>query len=248
MMPFVFTPSWFFTPDVIINLFSFLVLLAFFILCIRSYKISKNKDILSLGIGFVFVAIAQLALVITTIHIYYHTILTTYIGHLIISYNIIKSSSTLYDISFFLSRFFTLLGLAIIYRLPIKKKSVTDFILMIYLIILSVLISEEINFFFYITALVMLLIIVYNYYSVYKKNKFENTKILIIAFGLLAISQFLFTLSQISSVTDVLASVIGLISYITLLVLIIRISRYGNKKKQNGYNFGYVKHNPRKRR
>ena len=247
-MSFVFAsaPNWFLAPDVIINAFSFIVLLAFFILCIRNYKISRNKGILYLGLGFALIAVAQLAIVLTKFVIYYNTSFTTYVGELIIHYNIVKSTSTLYNLSFFFNRALTLLGLYVIYRLPSKKKSITDFILVTYFIVLSAFISDSLYYLFHATALVLSILIAYNYYSIYRKNKFSNTKILAIAFGILAISQLLPIISS-SDFANVSMNVVELISYIILLVLIVRL-KYGKKKKPDGYYLRHAKYRPRKSR
>ncbi|MCL5730152.1 MAG: hypothetical protein M1165_01120 [Candidatus Pacearchaeota archaeon] len=90
---FISAPHWFLAPDFLINVFSFLILLTFFILCVRSYKLNKNKGILYLGIGFAFIAVAQLALLMTKFGLYYDTSVTTAIGNTIIEYHIVKSFS-----------------------------------------------------------------------------------------------------------------------------------------------------------
>ncbi len=241
---FASAPGWFLAPDVLINAFSFLVLLAFFILCIRNYRISRNKGIFYLGTGFALIAVAQLAIVLTKFVIYYNTSFTTYVGELIIHYNIVKSTGTLYNLSFFFNRALTLLGLYVIYRLPSKKKSVTDFILVSYFIILSAFVSDSLYYLFHATALVLCLLIAYNYYSIYRKNKFSNTKILSIAFGILAVSQLLPIISSSSSMS-VASNLVELVSYLILLVLIIRL-KYGKKTKSDGYYLRHAKYHPRK--
>jgi len=244
---FIPTPDWFLAPDVLINAFSFLVLLAFFILCIRNYKINKSKGILYLGIGFAFIAFAQLAIVMTKFVIYYNTTFTTYIGTMIIQYHIVKSTNTVYNISFFINRLFTLVGLYVIYRLPSKKKSITDFILVLYFIILSAVIGDEIYYLFHATALVLFLLISYNYYTIYRKNHFKNTKILSISFGILALSQVLPLISQ-TNIVAVISDIVELISYVTLLVLILRILKHGKKKKPDGYYLRHAQYHPGARR
>ena len=137
------------------------------------------------------------------------------------------------------------MGLYIIYRLPSKKKSLSDFILVSYFLILSAFISESLYYLFHATTLILLLMITYNYYSVYKKNRFPNTKILAIAFGILALSQLLPILSP-DSIMMVVSNIIELVSYVILLVLIIRL-KYGKKTKSDGYRFRHAKYHPRKR-
>lgn len=244
---FISEPNWFLTPDVLINTFSFIVLLIFFVLCIKSYKLNKNKSLLYLGWGFAFIAFAQLALDLTKFALYHITIFTSYIGAEIIKYNIVSSTNTVYNLGITLNKVLTLLGIYIIYRLPQKKKSVTDFFLVLYFILLSVFISDELYYLFHLTALFLFSLVAYNYKALYKKNKFSNTKILFVSFTLLAISQLLFIFYQIG-IVNVFADIIQLISYIILLILIIKITKHGNEKKQDGYNLRYAKYHPREGR
>ena len=62
-----------------------------------------------------------------------------------------------------------------------------------------------------------------------------NTRILIFAFVLLALSQVFFMLSKLNYFY-VGAQSIQLVSYITLLILIMKIIKDGKKKKQGRHN------------
>lgn len=243
---FTSVPNWFLAPDFVINAFSFLILLFFFVLCIQNYRLNKNKGMLYLGTGFALIALAQLAMVLTKFGIYYDTSFTTYIGKVIIQSNIVQSTDTIYNISIFMNKIFTLLGLYVIYRLPEKKK-VMDFVLVFYFLILALFRNSVTDYLFHITAFCLFLLLAYRYHLLYKENKFSNTKILFIAFGVLAISRLLLIISHIEAVT-VIADVLELGSYITLLVLIIKILKHGTKKEPDGYNLGHAEHHPGERR
>ena len=246
-MKIVFTPDWFLGKDVLIEGFSFIVLLIFSFLAIKNYKLNKNRKFLYLGVGFGLIALAQLAAVITKLVLYYDIGLSQEIGQAIITSQILKSVDIFYYAGFFFHRFLTLLGLYVIYRLPRKKKSSVDIILGIYFIIISTLLSRGIYYLFHLTALILLILIINNYYQVYKKNKFVNTKILIFAFGILALSQLIFIISKLE-LAFVTANIVELISYIILLILIIRILQYGKKKKSYGHHIRYAVNNTRTRR
>ena len=243
---FISAPNWFLAPDVLINVFSFLILITFFILCIKSYNVNKKKGILYLGVGFAFIALGQLAITMTKFVLYYHTTFANAIGNALINSNIVSSVNVVYNLSIFLNGLFTLIGLYVIYRLPQKEKSIKDILLILYFILLSLFISSDVYYIFHISALMLFLLISYSYYTIYKKNKFSNTLILSISFGILAVSQLLFTISQANVIT-VLADLLELGSYITLLVLIIRILKHGNETKQDGYNLRYPEYHPGKR-
>lgn len=225
----MFTPDWFLGQDVLINLFSFLILGLFFFLSMKNYRISKNKRLLYLGIGFLLIALAEFSVVLTKFAIFYDTSVTQNIGRLIITYDVVKSLDIFYYLSFFFNRFFTLLGLYIIYRLPLKRIS-GDFILVVYSIFVISLLSHNFYYLYHFTALIFLALVTRSYLKIYQKTKLVNTGIFIVALVLLGLSQVMFILSNISYLY-VLAQAVQLISYITLLILIVRISKNGTKKQ-----------------
>ena len=228
-MRFVFTPDWFLGQDVLINLFSFLILGLFFFFSIKNYRVSKNKRLLYLGIGFLLIALAEFSVVLTKFAIFYDTSVTQGIGNLIITYDVVKSLDIFYYLSFFFNRLFTLLGFYIIYRLPLKRIS-GDFVLVVYSIFVISLLSHNVYYLYHFTALIFLALVTRNYLKIYQENKLPNTGIFVVALSLLGLSQIMFILSNIGYIY-VGAQIIQLISYITLLILIMRISKNGTKKQ-----------------
>lgn len=246
-MKIVFTPNWFLHGDVAIEIFSFIILAIFFLLCLRSYKIGKNKNTLFLGIGFLIIAVAELSIIFTKAVLYYDTILIQQIGQMIVTYNVAKSVDIFYYLGFFVHRLFTLIGLYVIYRLPMKKGKISDYLLAIYFIALSALFSfMGAYYLFHLTALLLLAMIINNYLKVYNENKSHNTKILIIAFLMLALSQIIFILSKLN-IAYAIAQIIQLVSYIILLVLIINILENGKKTDPDRDNSRYAVNSSRKR-
>ena len=223
-MKIVLTPDWFLGKDVLIDIFSFIILFAFFILCFNYNKLSKKKGFLFLGIGFLLVAIAQLATILTKLVLYYDTTLTQQIGQIIVTYNIVKSVDIFYYAGFFFHKFLTLIGLYIIYRIPKKRIITEEFFLIAIFLAISALFSKDAYYLYHLVAFLLLVLIIKNYYFLYQKNKSANTITLVSAFFLLAVSQLIFIFSKLSSMF-VLANLIELVSYLILLVLIIRIIR-----------------------
>jgi hypothetical protein len=245
-MRFVFTPDWFLGKDVLIEGFSFIVLLIFSILAIKNYKLNRNRSFLYLGAGFGLIALAQLAAVVTKLVLYYDVGPSQAIGQAIVTSQLLSSVDIFYYAGFFFHRFFTLAGLYIIYRLPREKESIIDYVVVLYFVLISLLLGKEIYYIYHLTALFILILIVGNYYEVYNKNKFLNTKILMLAFGMLALSQLIFSLSRLE-LLYVVGNVIELMSYAILLGLIIRILKYGKKKKSYGHHIRHAGNNTRKR-
>jgi hypothetical protein len=230
-MKIVFTPNWFLGSDVLIEGFSFLILLAFFILAYGSYKLDKKKSSKYLSIGFLLIAIAEVSTILTKLVLYYDTTFTHTIGQMIITYHVFNSVDILYYVGFFLNKLFTLLGFYLIYRNPLEKKKSVDAMLALYIIFVSALFSTGIYYLFHLTALLLLVLIINNYYQIYKKNNSDNTGILIVAFALLAFSQMIFIVSTLN-MFYVMGQVIQLVSYLILLLLIIRILKHGRQKKK----------------
>jgi hypothetical protein len=248
-MKIVLTPDWFLGKDVIIDIFSFMVLLLFFVLSFKNYKLDKNKKLLFLGIGFVMISLAQLATIMTKLVLYYDTTITSQIGQAIITYSAIHSIDIFYYLGFFFYRLLTLTGLYVIYKLPLEREHKKDFILSLFFIVVVSFFSKNLDYLFRLTALILLIFITRNYYVVYTINKSKKTMLLVLAFGILACSQIMFVLANPGSFVAVVANIWELISYIILLTLIIRIiHHHGTKKKQNGYNIRYIGNSPRKGR
>lgn len=148
-MKLVFTPDWFAGFDVSIEIFSFIILSLFFYFSIKSYKATKNKKALYLGIGFFLIALAEIASILTKLILFYDTTFTRQIGEIVITYQITKSVDIFYKIGFFLHKLLTLFGLYIIYRFPLKKVSTKDLLLTGSFIIVSAILSQF--FFSYFT-------------------------------------------------------------------------------------------------
>jgi len=206
-----------------------LILGLFFFFSIKNYRVSKNKRLLYLGIGFLLIALAEFSVVLTKFAIFYDTSVTQGIGNLIITYDVVKSLDIFYYLSFFFNRLFTLLGFYIIYRLPLKRIS-GDFVLVVYSIFVISLLSHNVYYLYHFTALIFLALVTRNYLKIYQENKLPNTGIFVVALSLLGLSQIMFILSNIGYIY-VGAQIIQLISYITLLILIMRISKNGTKKQ-----------------
>jgi hypothetical protein len=229
-MKIVLTPDWFLGKDVLIEFFSFTVLFILAFLCYKNYKLDKNRKFKYLGIGFGLIALAQLATIATKIVLYYDFSFTRTIGQAIVTQHVVQSIDALYYTGFFLHRFFTLIGLYIIYKLPLKREDWENFFLALFFITIIAILSKDMIYLFHLTALLLLILITKNYYLVYEKNESQNTQILIFAFSTLAFSHVIYVFSQLSSLF-VVANIIELISYITLLTLVIRILHDGKKKK-----------------
>ena len=220
----VFTPNWFTRFDILIGIFSFLVLLTFFIVSIKNYKLTKNKKLMYLGMGFLLVSLAELADIFTKFVLYHKITVFQNVGLVTLKYEVLRFFDLPYDLGFFMYKFLTLLGLYIIYRLPLKNKNWGDAVLAVLFIILASLAGQIIYYIFHIITFVILALIINNYFKVYKKNQNQNTKLLLSSFIIIAIAHAIFILSKLPSLY-VLGEIIELLGYIGFLSLIIRINK-----------------------
>jgi len=232
VMKLVFTPDWFLGGDVLIEVVSFIVLSLFVYFCIKNYKLGKKKSFLWLGLGFALIALAEVSTIFTKLVLYYDTSFTQTIGKIVVTYTVTKSVDIFYYIGFFFHKILTLCGLYVIYKIPFKKGLASDFFLGLYFLIVAAVFSQLIYYVFHLTAFGLLAMIINNYSEVYRKNRSENTLLLIIAFGGLLFSQAIAILSRLN-ILYVLAQSLQLVSYIILLFLIFRILKYGKKKKSH---------------
>ncbi|MBW6442420.1 hypothetical protein K0A97_01395 [Patescibacteria group bacterium] len=240
-------PEWFLGKDIMMGIFVLIVLIVFFVLAFKGYRLSKNKSLLNLGIGFGLIALAQIANLLTKFVIYYDTPLISSIGTMIIQSGVVNSVSILYGLSFFFHRFLSLLGFYLIYRLPKEKKGYGgDFALVIFFILISAFISKEQSYIFNLTALFLLVLISINYYDLYKKNKFFNTKILFMGFMMLTLTNLIMVFGNFDFMF-ITGSFLELISYTVFLGLIIKILKNGKETRKNGNNLRYVNNRSRKK-
>jgi len=230
-MKLVFTPDWFSGFDIGIEVFSFIVLSFFLYYSIRSYKATKNKKALYLGIGFFLIALGEIATILTKLILFYDTTFTREIGQMVITYQITKSVDIFYKIGFFFHKLLTLFGLYIIYRFPLKKILTKDMILTGTFIIVSAVLSQFFFFVFHIITIVLLILITQNFNNIYTKNKLQTTKILVIAFTVLTTSHIIFALSNIKTLY-VAAQIMQLTSYLIMLSVIIGINKKQNAKSR----------------
>lgn len=236
-MKIVFTPDWFLNFDVLIESFSFMILLLFFLFAVKSYKVSKKKSVLYLGLGFLLIALGELSTVFTKLILYYDVGVTKEIGQAIITQGVVRSVDIFYYTGFFFHRLLTLLGLYVIYKLPsVRKKSdPADLALTLYLILMIVILSNSLYYLYHLTAFIILVLIVRDYIRIYRSEKSQNTLMLVSAFSLLAVSQAIFIFSHLDAFY-VMAQSLQVVSYIILLLLIVKIMQNGKKTKQNGNN------------
>ncbi len=231
MIQLVYNPHWFYGKDIIIDIVSIFVLFLIAFFSIKFYKLNKrNKNYLFLALSFIFIGCSFIFKIITNFTIYYHVLETRRIGFMTFTYNAVNSSHILFFVGFLMYRLLMLFGLYMLYSIYLKQQK-SNIFLISYLIIISTYFSSSTYYLFHITSLFFLVIITYRYLKNYKKNRDSTTKLLAYSFGMITLSQVVFVFVAINTFLYVIAELIQLASYISLLITFIMVLRHGKKKK-----------------
>jgi len=235
MINLLLPPSWFFAPDVIIDIFSFFVLLSFTIISLKYYKISNNKSILYLGISFLLITLGEFFEIILNVKLYYDLVNTFHLGNIIVVSQVTKPFALFNSAISFFYGLFLLSGFYFMYYSLRDSRSKSDNFITIFFIILITILTQNAHYFFHLTLTVFVSFILLNYWRAYKKTHSFNSKILFIAFLILLISYFVMIFIMINSFVYVIANFMQLVAFVLLLYLIVRIYKHDKprKKKQD---------------
>jgi len=125
-----------------------------------------------------------------------------------------------------------LLGFIILFFIISKLtwKNQRVIVLLVYFAFIATWISIIHYQLFYITLFFLLLLITYSYYQNYKEIKSDKAKFVMIAFGILLVSQAFFIFVIYSRTVYVLAELIQLLGFVYLLIPFILIFKKRPKK------------------
>ena len=98
MVKIVLTPEWFVGKDIMIELFSLIVLIIFVALAYKYYRVNRNRKILYLGVGFGLIALAQPATILTKLPLYYDFAPARQLGEAIVTSQLANSVDFFYYI------------------------------------------------------------------------------------------------------------------------------------------------------
>lgn len=216
----VFSPKWFYGFDSIIELIAIIVCILLVYYSYKCFKLTKENKYLYFSTAFLSLTFAFIAKIIGTLAIYKPTITRSALGS---SIHQTFTSLTPYDINalaFIPYIFFTLLGFVMLFliisRLTWKNQRVIA--LLLYFVFLATWISIVHYQLFYLTSFVLLLLITYSYYRNYEEVKSEKARFVVIAFGILLVSQAFFVFAIYLEIIYVLAELIQLLGFVYLLI------------------------------
>jgi len=232
MMNVAYCPHWFYHKDIAIDLFSIITMLFVAYFAFRWYQVNtKNKKLMYLALGFFMISLSFIAKIFTNFRIYNTITKTSQVGLLSITYQTVQESHMLYFVGFFLFKLLMLGGLYILLTLYERKMSYSERIILLYLVIVSAVFSQQIFYLFHLTALLFLVLITTRFYANYKKQKSNAALLLTISFGILCLSQFIFIFTFLTLFCYVIAEMIQLAGYLLLFVTLFLVLRHGKKAK-----------------
>ncbi len=237
----ILPPHWFCAPDLIIDVFSFIVLLAFAIISLKYYKMNKNRSFFYLGISFLLICLGQFFEIFMNLKIYYDLTNMFHLGNVIIASHVAKPLQIVNYLGGLFYRIFVLIGFYFLYYASKKEHKIQKFdkssrwnhLLIVYLLIALAILTSNAFQFFAITIALLSIIIFFNYNRVYRETGSKNSLVLAISFIILFISYMILAFIAMSPLTYILANVLQLVAFIMLLYLMVCIFYHGRQLKKN---------------
>jgi hypothetical protein len=231
MIELIYSPAWFYGKDIIIDIISILVLFSIAFFSIKYYNISKTKkNYLYLAASFAIIALSLICKILTNFTIYYNVLETRQIGFVTFTYQALRSTDTLFFVGFLFYRVLTLLGLYFLYSIYTKQPA-SNIFMVVYLLLVGTYFSQSAYYIFHFTALILLIFITNAYWKNYKKNKHYTSRLLLYSFAIITLSHLISVFVKIDLLLYVIAELIQLAGYITLLITLIMVLRYGKETK-----------------
>ncbi|MEA3430116.1 MAG: hypothetical protein U9R08_02495 [Nanoarchaeota archaeon] len=230
MLELVYSPQWFYGIDI---LFEFINVIAALLIAFFSYKIykyTKDRHCLYFGLSFLAISLAFISKILTNFQIYFNVLRQSKVIDQALLTLTTHRNFSFFVTGYFFHRVFFLMALVGIFFIVCKydKKLL---ILFAYFIAIITAFSTSEYFIFHVTTSIMLGYIFYHYYLNYKYNPTKNTFLVSFGFFLILISQIIFINIILGVESYVVAQIIQVIGYVTLLYAYIRINKNDKKNK-----------------
>ena len=230
---YVFSPKWFYGFDSVIELIAVIVSLLLIYYSYKCFKLTKENKYLYFSTAFLSLTFSFIAKIIGTLAIYRPTIRRTMLGRSIHKTFEGLTTSQINSIAITVHIFLMLLGFMILFliisRLTWKNQRVV--VLLVYFVFLATWISFIHIQMLYLTSFVLLLLITYSYYLNYGEIKSRKAGFVVVAFGMLLVSQAFFVFAVYSGTIYVLAELLQLLGFVYLLIPFILIFKKKPKKQ-----------------
>ncbi len=232
MISLAYTPAWFNGKDIIIDLFSILILGLISFYGFMYYRLNRrNKNYIFLAAAFLLMALSFIFKILINFTIYYHVIETKNIGLFTLTYHTVQVSHILFIIGFLLYRVLMLLGLFTLYAIYARPKLAT-MILMVFLLLVTTYLTTSSYYVFHFTSFLFLLILALHYWKTYRRGRYYSNKLLAWSFGLITLSQIFFVFITLENWFYVGGEFIQLLGYLMLLITFIKVLKDGKKARK----------------
>ena len=218
--------------DIYFDIINLLILTIITVYAIKFYKLKKeNKKYRYLIGSFSLLAISFMAKVISHLIIYETNTTTRSLGIINITYQTITQSNSLIYWGLFTYKILSLIGIYLFFLIYNDKKNIKNKILTTYLLLIVAYLGQTEFYIYHITMGLLSFLIIYD---LIEKNKTRttSTKSLIRGFGLILISQILFTIIFLNKYLYMTGETIQLIGYLLILIGFSTVIKSDGKKKR----------------
>ncbi len=216
------TPDWFREIDTIFEIVSIIVTFLIAIASYKFYRITIDKKYKWFSLSFFSVAIAYFFKILTNIIVYNESwIRQEILGRNTLTYQYVHEYYYFEIFGTIAFRFFMLIGIFGLYYIICKCKDRKTIPLVTFLLLLTTLFSTVQYFAFHITAALIFGSIIHQYWLNWnvQKKLYETYY----AFGLLFLSQIIFTLLFLTPKVYIYAEMVQLLGFLTLLYVYIKL-------------------------
>jgi hypothetical protein len=231
MFEIVYSPTWFFGKDLMIDAVGIIILFLIGLFSLRYYKIKPvKKTYLWLALSFFMISLSFLFKILTNFRIYYDVDVTRQIAGTLYSYDLVRYTDILFFIGTLAHRVFMLLGLYALYSIY-NEHSRSEALFSAYLLVIIAVFTHTNYYIFHITSFILVALIAWKYLQNYRKSRSLPAKLLAASFGIITLSHLLFCFILFSQLLYVAAEIIQLIGFLLLLITFIKVLKDGKKKK-----------------
>ncbi len=223
--------NWFSGKDLIIDIFSVLVLSYLLYHIIKYYKIKRgDTKYRYLITSFALLTISFIFKVLAHFIIYYPTTETRHFGVLTIVQQEMEASGFLVFWGIIGYRVLSLLALYFLTLVYVNRPGKLSIMLTSYLLILVGYFSYSMFHVYHVTCFLLMLVITWAVLKNYLSDRYHKTKLLLWSFTIILISHGLFFFLSLSPVFYIIAEIVQLIGYLLLLITFIQVLRSDGKK------------------
>jgi hypothetical protein len=216
-------PSWFIGFDIIMELMFAVICLVVAAYAFKVYRLSGQRQPKLFGISFLFISASY----------FVQSILNS-----LIVFEINERVEESFDISvgvlngagLYLHILLFMAGLLTLAYMTLHIKSVKAYSLLITLLLLPLVFSQNRLYLFYILSSLLLIFILMHYAINYWSNRQKKTLLVLVAFMFLLVGSIHFVLAVNHAVFYVIGHVLGLVAYLLILSNLILVVKHEQKK------------------